>query len=104
MAFWLLAIGLILLGIWLKLRHINGFWQRRGVPFFPGTVFVGNMKDMCTFSKPIVNVLEDLYNSPAAKDSAAVGIHIFLRPALMVRDLDLIKAILVKDFTSFNNR
>lgn len=104
MAFILLAIVLVLIGIWLKLRHRNGYWQRQGVPFIPGTAFLGNMTEACTFSKPMVTVLKDLYESPIAQESAAVGIHIFTRSALMVRDLDLVKAVLVKDFVSFNNR
>lgn len=105
MGLWVLAIGLLaLLGIWLALRYRNGYWKRCGIPYIPATVLVGNLMELCTFSKPMVDHLSDLYNDPCCKDSAVVGIHIFHKPALMVRDLNLVKAILLKDFQAFANR
>lgn len=104
MAVFLLAFGAIFLGVWFILHHRNGFWKRQGVPYVPGTLFLGNMKDVSTMKKPIVSVLEDIYNSSAGKDAAVVGMNIFVRPVLMLRDLDLIKAVMVKDFAAFNNR
>lgn len=104
MAYLVLIIGVILLGIYLKLRHINGYWQRKGVSFVRGSVLLGNMKETCTFKKPIVTMFDEVYNHPSAKDSPVVGFHVFVKPSLVLRDLDLIKAILVKDFAAFNNR
>lgn len=104
MAVVILAIGLVLLAVWLALRHCNDYWKRHGVPCVPATLLLGNMKEICMFRKAMANHFQDMYNNAACTESPVVGINIFLRPALMVRDLDLVKTILVKDFASFSNR
>lgn len=104
MVFFLLAIGVLLVTIWQALRYRNCYWKRNGVPFISATVVVGSFKDVCTLKKPLVCELNDWYNHPAAKNSAIVGFHMFHRPAILVRDLGLIKDILMKDFNSFCNR
>lgn len=98
------AIGVIFLGIWLALRHNNGYWRRQGVPFIPATILMGNFEKICMFRKSVADNFYDIYNSQYANKSAAVGIHQFLTPALVVRDLDLVKAILSQDFAAFSNR
>lgn len=104
MSFLLLSVFVIPLSIWLALRYRNGYWKRRGVPFIPATVVVGNFNEMVTLNKSLTNQFSDWYHHPAGKDSAAVGIHLFHRPALVVRDLALVKAVLLKDFSTFSNR
>lgn len=90
--------------IWFYLRRRYGYWRRHGVPSIAPTLFLGNMKPICLFRKSVADHFNDVYKDNSVGDSAAVGIHIFMRPALVVRDLDLVKAILVKDFASFSNR
>lgn len=102
--FWFLSIVVFLLGIWSALRYRNGYWKRRGIPFIPATVVVGNFKEVCNFSTPLVEQFRSWYNHPVGKDSPVVGIHLFYRPALLIRDLDLVKAVLLKDFAAFSNR
>jgi hypothetical protein len=46
--------------------------------------------------------LQRIYNEQS--DKAYVGIFSFNKPTLLIRDLDLVKNILVKDFHNFTNR
>lgn len=46
----------------------------------------------------------DIYNNPEFKDEPFFGIFIFHKPALMIKDPELIKKIMVTDFHKFGNR
>ena len=82
-------------------RNFN-FWQKLGIPYVKPTPFVGNLMD-CVFQK--VNIgkhLQQIYEQHS--DKPYVGIFSFDKPILLVRDLELVKNILVKDFQNFINR
>uniref|UniRef100_T1GMQ0 Cytochrome P450 n=1 Tax=Megaselia scalaris TaxID=36166 RepID=T1GMQ0_MEGSC len=49
-------------------------------------------------------MFQDLYEDKVAKNEPYVGIHIFNKPALLIRDLELVKKVLIKDFQYFSNR
>lgn len=90
--------------IWYKLRRLFLYWDRHGVPSVRGAPILGNLKPICFFEKQTALHFNDLYNDKGCTDSVVVGIHVYLKPALIVRDLELIRAILIKDFASFRNR
>jgi hypothetical protein len=78
------------------------FWQKLGIPYVKPTPFVGNFKE-CAFQK--VNIgkhLQQIYEQQS--DKPYVGIFSFDKPILLVRDLELVKNILVKDFQNFSDR
>lgn len=109
---WLLSdfkvfIGLILiliLTVYFYLKYGYTFWSRCGVPQIPPTMLVGNLGPILRMSKSCAQVIQDIYNHPKAKDSSIVGIYLFHRPALLIRDPELIKRILIRDFNKFCNR
>lgn len=84
--------------------HINGYWKRKNIPYIPATPFVGNVEKAVAFKKCVAEQFQDLYLDKDTRDAPFVGIHIFHKPALLIRDLELVKRILVKDFGSFSNR
>lgn len=45
-----------------------------------------------------------LYNTPGVRNKPFFGIFVFHKPGLMITDPELVKRILVKDFSSFTNR
>lgn len=79
------------------------YWSRRGVKTPPIHLLFGNMKDTVTFKKPPGVVLQEIYQS-AEPDDPYIGFYIFQKPALMLRDINLIKQILIKDFDVFPDR
>uniref|UniRef100_T1GXH4 Cytochrome P450 n=1 Tax=Megaselia scalaris TaxID=36166 RepID=T1GXH4_MEGSC len=44
------------------------------------------------------------YNHPAGKDQPFVGIHVFQKPGILVKDPELVKQVMIKDFNKFSNR
>ncbi|XP_049836826.1 probable cytochrome P450 6a13 [Schistocerca gregaria] len=86
----------------LMCRWIYGYWKRRGVPFLePDSVF-GNFKEILLSRKFFGEGLQELYWR--LQPHPYGGIFISLRPALLIRDPELIKSCLVKDFNHFQHR
>ena len=77
------------------------YWQRHNVKFLKPFPFLGNFKEMFQLKNSFFLQINQLYRSTK---EPVVGIYLLSRPALLVRDLDLIKRILVTDFNQFSNR
>jgi len=76
-------------------RNVN-FWQQLGIPYVKPKPFVGNLKDCVLLKTTIGEQLQRIYNEHS--DKPYVGIFSFDKPCLLIRDRDLVKNILVKDF------
>nr|QZM07468.1 cytochrome P450 monooxygenase CYP345BA2 [Lasioderma serricorne] len=96
----LLTILLIYLLFKYSTRNFT-YWKSRGIPYIPPIPIFGNTWQLFTFRKSIGIFFQELYNSVQAP---FFGIFIFDKPALVVKDPDLIKSILVKDFSHFDSR
>ncbi|XP_067000520.2 cytochrome P450 6j1 [Anabrus simplex] len=75
------------------------YWKDRNVPFEKPKFFFGNFKDVFFVKKTVGDLMVELYRK--LDGNPYVGVYRFLTPAVLVRDPDLIKAILIKDFQSF---
>jgi len=82
-------------------RNFN-FWQKIGVPYVKPTPFVGNLKDCVMLKTTMGQQLQRIYNEHG--DKPYVGIFSFDKPSLLVRDVEMVKNILVKDFQTFVDR
>ena len=94
----------ILIGLYGYIRHINSYWKRNKIPYVPAKPIAGNLLDVLLFRKCVAETFSDIYNDRATADKPFVGIHFFHKPALVIKDPELIKKVLVKDFGSFNDR
>ncbi|RZC41397.1 cytochrome P450 6k1, partial [Asbolus verrucosus] len=81
-------------------RKFN-YWKERSVPYITPIPFFGNAFDIFTFRKSIGEVCRQLYESTT---DPFVGFFICDEPYLLIRDTELVKAVLVKDFAAFSNR
>lgn len=100
-------IVLVLLGIvislWAYAKYKFTYWSRKGVetkwdlPKFP----FGNFNDVVFRKENFSIQLKKLQNR--IKDPFG-GIYLMFRPVFVVKDPELIKQLLVKDFTSFSDR
>lgn len=68
-------------------------------PSFP----FGNLKGLGTKSHP-AQVFQSLYIKLKDSGSKFVGIYSFLQPMPLIIDPELIKQILIKDFSNFDDR
>jgi len=103
LTFYLISvITAILFGLYFYVTRNYNFWQKLGVPYVKPTPFVGNLKDCVLLKTTIGEQLQRIYNEHS--DKPYVGIFSFDKPSLLVRDLELVKNILVKDFETFMDR
>jgi cytochrome P450 family 6 len=82
-------------------RNFN-FWHKLGIPYVKPTPFVGNLKECVLMKTTTGEHLQRIYNEH--KDKPYVGIFSFDKPSLLIRDLELLKNILVKDSQNFMDR
>lgn len=98
----LFVLILSLLGT-LAYKHLKVFnyWKDRGI-FNPKPLpFFGNIFDIATFTKSGGEVFKDLYDQ---SDAPYLGIYLLDRPVLLMKDPQIIKRILIKDFRLFTDR
>ena len=93
-----LSISLII-GLYFYYTRNFNFWKQRGVTFVKPLPFLGSLKEVALQRMTSGHKLKALYEE--YKNEPDVGIYSFDKPALMVRDLDLVKNILVKDSQTF---
>ena len=90
LTFYLISvITAILIGLYFYATRNFKFWKELGVPYVKPTLFFGNLKE-CTLQKTTIGEqLQRIYNEHSDK---------------LIRDLELVKNILVKDFQIFMDR
>ncbi|KAF5308636.1 hypothetical protein FQR65_LT06097 [Abscondita terminalis] len=99
---WLLTLLILLLLILYK--YIVGsyeYWKKRGVPNPPASLLFGNMTDSLLVKKSLGQLYAQVYND--FPNLRYVGFYKIREPAIVVRDAELIKNMLVKDFSSFHD-
>lgn len=100
---YLLAVLIILLSlIYWYIKRSFSYWKSRGVPHNKPTIPHGNVKDI---GKTLGFVeFTQKYYMKFRGTSKLCGIYFFTRPVALLLDLDLIKTILVKEFSTFSDR
>jgi cytochrome P450 family 6 len=93
------VITAIFIGLYFYVTRNFNFWQKLGIPYVKPTPFVGNLKECVLQKASIGEKLQGIYNEHS--DKPYVGIFSFDKPSLLIRDLDLVKNILVRDFQTF---
>ncbi|KAK0073844.1 hypothetical protein PV325_009112, partial [Microctonus aethiopoides] len=79
-----------------------GYWKNRGVIEIKPTAFIGNLGDVLTAKRSAAQWVQDIYNYEAG--SPYVGFYLFDQPCLLIRDPELVKNVLVRDFDYFQDR
>jgi len=103
LTFYLISvIAAIFIGLYFHFTRNFNFWHKLGIPYVKPTPFVGNIKDCVLLKTTIGEQLQRIYNEH--NDKPYVGIFSFDKPSLLIRDLELVKNILVKDFLIFMDR
>ncbi|XP_034117678.1 probable cytochrome P450 6v1 [Drosophila nasuta] len=100
----LLAIVTILTAVFIWSRRTYVYWQRRRVKFVQPTHILGNLKKVLKLEESFALQLRRFYFDDRFRNEPVVGIYLFHQPALLIRDLQLVRTVLVEDFVSFSNR
>ncbi|XP_071441693.1 cytochrome P450 6k1-like [Hetaerina americana] len=91
------TVGVITIAcIFLKWRF--GYWRRAGVSYVEPTIPFGNLKDSFLGRRHIAYALQDIHNSIGDKPYG--GIYLFFKPAVVLKEPQLIRDCMVKKFAS----
>lgn len=94
----LVLVALISFFIYRKTQY----FQSRGVPCVEPEFYYGNSRGVGR-DYHLSELIKKLYLKLKHKGPVA-GMYLYTNPALMIMDLDLVKQVLVKDFSNFANR
>lgn len=97
----LVLIASLIFFAWLYVQYAYSYWKRRGVPYlkpkFPFGAFAKGFLQKISIDDQIKEIY-DLSTEPF------VGVYSLITPVLLIRDPELIRTILIKDFASFPHR
>lgn len=95
-------IAALAAAFYLFARHIYTYWDRKNFKTLPNvSYFMGHFNKVFLQKQSFANFLIDTYNQTT---EPFVGIYSSFCPILFIRDPELIRSILVKDFNNFMNR
>jgi cytochrome P450 family 6 len=101
----LLSLGVASLGMLVALyayvRYSYSYWKEKGVVYLEPTFPFGNIADAMLQKKSTGLIFQDIYNR--LEGHRFGGTFSFTRPMLVVREPEMIKTILVKDFANFHD-
>lgn len=97
----LLGVVTVLFLIYLYFQYKYTYWKRRNVFYIQPKFPYGNFQGLNS-RYSIAQIIGKIYSSN--EDQKAVGTWIFGTPNLVLRDLELIRRVLIKDFNSFMDR
>lgn len=100
---YLLAILIILISvIYLYMKRSFSYWKRKGIPHDKPIIPHGNVKYLGK-TLTFVNFTQNYYTKFKGT-SKLCGLYLFTRPIAILLDLDLIKNVLIKEFSTFSDR
>lgn len=94
--------SLLIIVILIFLRNKQTYWHRKGVPYIESHLIWGNIKGVGS-KYHIMDPINDVYNK-FKSSSVIAGITDLLGNSYVATNLDLIKSIMIKDFSYFCDR
>lgn len=88
--------------LWIKERQ--NYFVKHKIPHLKSFPLLGVLKKVAFGSQGVYENIVEIYNTPHLQNEKFFGFFLFHQPALLIRDVDLIKKILVTDFKSFSTR
>lgn len=100
-AFILLIITSLLYLFWF-FKKAHRYFDEHGIPNIKPSTFLGNLSDVLLLRKALSVGQLELYKKLAPHNFA--GFYTLHKPSIMIRDPELIKNVVNKDFAYFQNR
>jgi hypothetical protein len=96
---WLSIVIILFTSVWYYFKSKYSFWEKRGVIFIAPIIPFGNIKDLVLLRKSSAEVVKEFYD--AFPEERFVGLYEAMNPMFLIRDPELIKHVMVKDFSHF---
>lgn len=90
--------------MWYWAYEKKNYWKNRNIPHIESPLLLGHFYKTVLLKESNINTLTYLYDHPNATGNPFVGINVFHKPAILLREPELIKRVLIKDFKYFTNR
>lgn len=97
----LLVLSSLMIGAYMFMTRKFKYWSKRGFQEISPTPFVGNFADCIFMRKSPSEFIKEIYDKAKG---LGIGFYVFDKPYFVVRDKELLKHILVKDFNYFPDR
>jgi len=98
----IILLTTLIITFYLYMTRKFNYWKKRGVMEVQPTPILGNFTDCILLKKSPGYVLKDLYDQ--GKGMPYIGFYLLDKPFLLIRDRELVKNVLVKDFNYFYDR
>ncbi|XP_036333116.1 cytochrome P450 6a22-like [Rhagoletis pomonella] len=102
MSIFIALLAIVIALIFYFLKYQQSYWRRRGVPHDEPSFPMGALKEW-RHTKSFYEVLAPVYEKFKGTGPFC-GIYFLIQPVVFVLDLELIKKILIKDFSNFQDR
>lgn len=99
------VLGFLLILVWLLYSYVTAnysYWKERGVPYEDPSFPFGTLNDVVFGKAHLGEIAKQIYEK--YKDLRYVGIYEGRRPTLLLRDPELIRSVMIKDFNHFYDR
>ena len=96
-----ILLTVLILLIYIYLKHVYSYWDRNEFPNLIPIIPFGNLIDVAKKKRSFGLAIYDLYNSTK---EPFIGVYLFFRPAILVRDAHLAKKMMTSEFNSFHDR
>jgi cytochrome P450 family 6 len=96
------VVACLLAAVYIYFKVSFRYWKERKVPYIEPSFPFGNFRDLIFLRKHMGYMFSDLYKKLDGEKYG--GTYMFTKPGFIFRDPDIIKNVLVKDFTSFHDR
>lgn len=100
----LCTVVAVTLALYYYLTSTFNFWKERGVAGPRPYPLVGNIGKTIIGKISMGDYLKELYDKPEFKNEPLIGIFTRRTPILIVKDPELIKDVLIKDFSKISDR
>nr|AFM08406.1 CYP6Z1 [Anopheles funestus] len=97
----LYAIAVLPVIVFLALKYVYSYWDRHGIPNLKPEIPYGNLRILAEKKESLNIAVNNLYTRSTDR---LVGVYLFFRPAILIRDAHLAKRIMVNDFQHFHDR
>ncbi|XP_058126457.1 cytochrome P450 6d3-like [Anopheles ziemanni] len=95
------TLGLVAVVLFLGLKYIYSYWDRNGLPNLKPEIPFGNLRTLAEKKESFGIAINNLYLRSTER---LVGVYLFFRPAILIRDPHLAKRIMLNDFQYFHDR
>ncbi|XP_053693813.1 cytochrome P450 6d3-like [Sabethes cyaneus] len=97
----IVTLGIVAAAIYLGLKYLYSHWDRYGIPSLKPNIPFGNIETVGKKTESFGVAVNNLYHGTKGQ---LVGIYLFFRPAILIRDAHLAHRIMTTDFKFFHDR